>query len=162
MRFGDRTQTIGWIVLLAAAVRLAYVLAYPQVPLESEAEGYDVVSRRFVAGQGFPAWDPSTQEISKPPLYILFVSGIYAAVGSQPQAVRITQAMAGALIPALAYWLSLLAGLARRQAAWAALLCALLPSLVIYTGGLYVETLLTFCASSALSGPVFVRNIDSK
>ncbi|GEM_PF-5007383 len=140
---GSPRRSLYGLLAFALLLRLAYVLACPQLPLESEPYGYHQLAVRWAAGGGFPSWAESDYEIAKPPLYTLFLGALYAVAGPRPEVARAAQALVWMLV----VWCTFL--LARRVTgrdaiAWAAAaLVAVLPGAVAYTGLLFTESLFT-------------------
>ena len=148
-----RIPTSVWaIVALAAAVRLAFVLAYPQYPaLLGDDDMYDEVAWHLASGDGFvggvggiaaPGRSPGP-EIAIGPAYPAFLAAVYRVAGHNLQAARVAQALLGSVTVLLCY---LLGRDAVHHAAGrtAAVLATVSPALVSYTGMLLSETLFTF------------------
>ena len=125
-----------WVMGLALLIRLAFVLLYPQVEVRADALGYDQeASALAFHSDGMPA-----TQVSKGPVYPLFLAASYRIFGHEYAAVRIIQAVISALTIPLLY------GVGRRvfgrPAAWmASLLAAVYPPFISYTGWLLTETL---------------------
>src|SRR3990167_9394356 len=87
------------IFTFAIILRLAYVLAYPQMPLLNDPAGYDKTGWGLVNGKGFPVFMLDNEAIiSRPPGYPLFLAAIYWISGHNLMAVRIVQAIVDALV----------------------------------------------------------------
>ena len=132
------------IFLFALIIRLFYVLFYPQLPLESEANGYDILGWRLAKGKGFIGWEEGGCEIAKTPAYQLFIAAIYRVFGHNPEAVRIAQAFISALLAAMVYFFAIKLLKNNKLGITAGIIVGLLPSFIAYTGLLFTETLFTF------------------
>src|SRR5262245_36571456 len=94
------------VTAVALALRLIYVLAYPQIDaLCPDCEVYDRVGLHLAAGEGFV--DDSAEAASHGaagpvvnvgPVYPGFLAAIYRTVGRRFAAVRVVQAVVGALL----------------------------------------------------------------
>jgi 4-amino-4-deoxy-L-arabinose transferase-like glycosyltransferase len=140
-----RPAVVAVLIALALGVRLAYVLAYPQVSLQADALDYDRLARSVVAGEGLVD-ELGEPETLRPPLYPLIVAGVYRFGTPEPQLVRVFQAVLGAAVPLVVLWLGR-GRFGSRVALAAAATCAVYPALIAYTGMLLTET----CASLLLS-----------
>ncbi|MBI3402958.1 MAG: glycosyltransferase family 39 protein [Acidobacteria bacterium] len=142
-----------WIAtIVACAIRLVFVLGYPQFGACPDCQVYDRLATNLLAGKGLVGGtsdDPmfadirdgaSAPEVGFGPVYPAFLAAIYATVGHHITAVRIAQAFLGALIVPLAWWLTMVAfgGAPGIVCAW---LVALSPPLVMYTGMVLTENL---------------------
>ena len=136
------------IAAIACAIRVAYVLAYPQVgPLCPDCGVYDRVASNFVNGKGLvdgtssgAAGAPAVPEVGIGPVYSTFLAGVYWVAGHRFVAVRMAQAVVGALMVPVMWQISAMAfgSAAARVCAW---LVAVSPPLVTYTGMLLTENL---------------------
>jgi hypothetical protein len=127
---GERGRLVLLVVLcLVAVVRVAYVLFVPQLPVTSDASGYDAAARRLLAtgtfafpiGQDLWANDAFKEDagaayIAMPPNaftvpgYTAFVAAVYSVVGTGPgrfAAVRVVQALLSVVGLALLFALAL-------------------------------------------------------
>jgi len=123
----------------ALALRLLFVLLYPQQPIDNDALGYDQEAVQLAFGV------PQGQEpvgISKGPVYPLWLAGLYRLTGHDPRAARVMQAFLGAGTVVL-LWALAARVFDRRVALMAAAFAAVHPALVSYTGQLMTETLST-------------------
>jgi len=87
------------IFLLALTLRLAALAAdssYLQKPLQKDASVYDELALSVLAGKGL-VFEGKTTAIA-PPLYPLFLAGIYKMSGSSRLAVLLVQALLGSLV----------------------------------------------------------------
>lgn len=155
------------LVLLAALLRLGYVLAYPQVPLCPECAVlpdyvmYDEVGRNVAAGRGFvggfaartfdtaTATGPGAPEVGVGPVYPLFLAIVYTVAGSHPGTVRVAQAMLSTLMLfplfASARWV-----FGQRAALAATAMAAGYPAFTVYSGMLLTEALSTIVVVVAI------------
>jgi hypothetical protein len=94
------------IALLAVALllRAGLVIATPHHHLGSDGADYDRHARSLAAGHGYP---PSTVSPTggptalRPPGYPVFAGAVYLVAGPHPNAIRLVQALLGALAAAL-------------------------------------------------------------
>lgn len=136
-----RAWPVSLLVAVALALRLGYVVAYPQVQLQADSLDYDRLARSVLAGEGLVDLRGEPETL-RPPLYPLFVAGIYHLGNPDATRVRIVQAALGALLPALVLGLGV--SCFSPRVAWAAAaVCAVYPALIAYTGLVLTET----CAS---------------
>lgn len=139
------------IFALALALRLAYVLLYPQYPLGSDdAFGYDRLGWNLALGKGFIAPYPGAPEgslevpeVGVGPIYPGFLALIYFIFGHQLDAVRIIQAFISAAV-VLVLFPRIKEAFGAETAKLACVLIALYPAFIIYTGVLLTETLTSF------------------
>ena len=132
-----------WLVfLLALAVRLAFVLlAYPSLePNFRTPDGYDVIAANLAAGHGFRLEGSSLAAAERLPLYPTVLAASMFVFGPSPLPWQVAQCLLGASTCALVLmvarrWAS------RVGALTAAVLCALHPTLVLYTARPLTETL---------------------
>jgi 4-amino-4-deoxy-L-arabinose transferase-like glycosyltransferase len=128
------------VLAVAAVVRCAYVLAYPQLPLADDAASYQQEAEAFVVGTPGPSsW---AARFNKGPVYPLFLSTVYRMSGTNPAAARLAQALLGVGVVALLYAVGA-AAFHERLGLIAAILGALYPPFISYTGLLLTETLST-------------------
>jgi 4-amino-4-deoxy-L-arabinose transferase-like glycosyltransferase len=132
-----------WLVFaVALAVRLVFVLvAYPRVePDFRTPDGYDTIAANLAAGHGFRLEGSSLAAAERLPLYPAFLAALMRAFGPSPVPWQVAQCVLGALTCVLVFlvarrWAS------RGGALAASLLCALHPTLVLYTARPLTETL---------------------
>jgi hypothetical protein len=94
------------LALLAAALllRVGLVIATPHYRLGSDAADYDRHARSLAAGHGYPASTVAPgggPTALRPPGYPVFAGAVYLVTGPRPNAVRLVQALLGALTAAL-------------------------------------------------------------
>lgn len=132
------------IFTIAIILRLAYVLAYPQMPLLNDPAGYDKTGWGLVNGKGFPVFTLDNEVIiSRPPGYPMFLAAIYGVSGHNLTTVRIVQALADALVCLMIAYLGSrlfnpLVGYAAASA------YAFYFPTILFTGMLYTESIYTF------------------
>ncbi|MBI3402955.1 MAG: glycosyltransferase family 39 protein [Acidobacteria bacterium] len=142
------------VLLLAAALRLGYVLFYPQMPMCPDCQAYDEVGRHLADGRGFVGgfggdtlfWpqvhQPDAPEIGIGPVYPAFLAAIYRVFGHQFRWVRVAQALIASL--ALVPLFSLVDRVLGRPAALGTCgLVALYPAFIVYSGFVLTESLST-------------------
>ena len=131
------------LVLLAAAVRIGFVLAQRHYLLVNDPLDYQRIATSIARGHGFghsivaPGDGPSA---FRPPLYPISLGLLYKVVGVHVRAGLMAQALVGAIGAALVG----LAGLqlfGRRAGAIALLLAAIYPPLILDGGSLLTESL---------------------
>ncbi len=141
---------LGWalVMVVACVVRLAYLATARGTAFDHplvDADYYDMLGVRLAHGEGFP-----DKVFWQPPLYPLFLGGLYRLFGHSLAVPRLVQAALGAGTAALS------CEVARRitRKEWAGrvagLLVALHGPLVFYDGELLPTSLSTFLAVVAL------------
>ena len=141
-----------WIVALVALallVRLGYALTQPPeivVTFEADPITYDQIARNIVAGRGFSGasfYYPPGSDVPTAfwdALYPYFLAAIYTIAGHSIAAVRVAQALLGAVAVWLTYWIGdRLAG--QRVGLTAAAISAVYPFFIYYSAQLLTETL---------------------
>ncbi len=155
---GSPHRIFAAVAILALLVRVAYLLSAHGPAFGDplmDADYYDYLGERLARGQGF---EPGV--FWQPPLYPLFLGGLYRIAGHTLWAPRIVQALLGA---ATAWGMALLAWRATgaRAAAWiAGLAIALHGVLVFYDGELLGTSLAVALMTAALvvsTGPTATR-----
>ena len=141
------------LFLLAVGVRLLFILdRAPDAPIASvDAWGYHRLSLNLASGNGFSLnrEAPFLPDSIRTPLYPAFLWLLRQTLGPNPRTAAIVQAMLEGGTTLLAWWLgSQLAG--NRIGRVAALLYALNPTQIRYTGELLTETLLSFLLTASL------------
>lgn len=132
-------------------MRLCFVLVYPQYPpLLADDDLYDHLAWNIATGRGFErrVGAPSLgaqdgPEVAVAPGYPAFLAGVYSVTGRDFAAVRMTQAIVGALTVLLCYLMGR-DGFGARAGLIAGTLAAVTPALIAYTGMLLTETLFAF------------------
>lgn len=140
---------LGVLPLIALAARLAYAATLPPeivVTFEADPLTYDQIARNVVAGRGFRGasfyYPPGTEGPTAfwDALYPLVLAGLYAVWGHNVHAVRVAQAVLGALAVAGTYALGRQV-LRPAVGLLAAGISALYPFFIYYSGQLLTETL---------------------
>ena len=143
-----------WLCLLVSlTLNLSYLsMARDTLQLSGDALGYDKVGQALAEGKGFPT--VGGYQPKRPPLYLLFVGGIYSVAGHDPQAVRWAQGLIASVFCLLVYLIAkqlVNAGVVPEGVPlWSAVLTALYPGYVLYAGLLYREILIVFFLLLAL------------
>lgn len=135
------------VFLMALLVRLYYVIAVPQVSLAgSDAKEYDLIAEGLLEGKGFPVERLSDNEVEivRPPLFPLFLAGIYSFFGHNYTVARIIQALLASLLIFIVYFIAGDIFKDEKVALVSAVMYGLYPSLIGYTGLLYSETVFIF------------------
>jgi hypothetical protein len=159
-----RPRVACWVLLgvvfgLALALRVWYVLVLPgqgRDEIFSDMWTYDYTAWQLVRGQpvrgapGLNSYHPLSASTYYYAGYTYFIAAVYAAFGHSPAAVRVTQAVVGALTVGVVYRLGTLV-FGRRPALLGAALTAVYLPLVYYAGLLLTETWYTFAQAVALA-----------
>jgi hypothetical protein len=140
-------------LLCSLLLNVAYLHgAKDYLELSGDALGYDRVGYELAEGKGFPT--TGGYQPKRPPLYLMFVGGIYSIVGHDPQVVRWIQGMIASVFCVLVYVIAkqlVDAGvLPRPVPLWSGILTMLYPGYVLYAGLLYREILIIFFLLLAL------------
>lgn len=146
----------GWLFAVALTLRLAFVLFYEQYPTWlGDDVIYDTIGQSLAAGRGFvlPTISPGgildEPQVRVGPAYPLFLASLYVPFGHSVQAVRVAQAILGAVTVVLTFriaWLAFGASIARLAGA----ITAVYPGLILYTG--MVQTEIAFAFLLAMYG----------
>jgi hypothetical protein len=138
------------VVGLALAARVGLLLGTLHLPLLNDPADYQRLGVSLAGGHGFgtsvvaPGGGPTA---FRPPLWPLFLGGIYAVVGDHVMVARVVEVVLGlvtvALVGALAFRLvpSTRPGARRRGAAVAMVLAAAYPPLLLAGGSVLSESL---------------------
>jgi 4-amino-4-deoxy-L-arabinose transferase-like glycosyltransferase len=157
---GKTVRALAWVVAAGAAVRLALWAGLGDQPLHIVDErAYNTLAVNLVEHGEF-AFTPGTPATLRPPLYPVFVAGVYRVFGIENyQAVRLVQALLSLATVVIVYRLGL-ALYSPRVGLWAAGFCCFYPSLLGANGFLLTETLFTFllCAECC----VFVLALERR
>jgi len=133
----------GLLAILVIALVARLVFCFGVAGIHSELRGdqlnYQNIARRLVQGSGF-AMEDGTPSAARPPLYPMFLAGVYQVFGIRPEAGKITQVLLGVVMVLLVY------AIAKRLfsdtvAMLAALLAAINPSMIFISGYLLSENL---------------------
>jgi len=101
-----KDKTILWLFVASLLIRLLLVFVHTDVKLVHEMNGYDYAARSMLAGKGFICVEERGYRAFLPPGYSLFLAGVYWLFGHSFFAVRLVQAILGALTVVLAYVLT--------------------------------------------------------
>lgn len=131
------------ILVLAAAVRVALLVAQPHVALFGDPSDYERWAASLAGGHGFPPTviaSPGTPSAFRPPVYPLALAAVYLVAGVHVTAGRALGVALGVLCVGLVAWLG--------RAVWderlgliAGGLAAVFPPLVELSGSLVSEAL---------------------
>ncbi len=139
-----RRLSLGLVLGIGAVLRVAVVIwAAPRFPPSDDGSFYHVVAQRIAEGHGYTWLWPDgvvTYAAHYPVGYPALISGLYALLGPAAWLAMALNAAVGVAAIFAAHQL-LLEHAGRAAALWAALLVALDPALVLYTGALMTEGL---------------------
>ncbi len=122
-------------------MRLVFVLFYPQLPIEADAGSYDNLATNLFEGNGYT--QIGVEETRRAPGYPFFLALLFFAFGKSLVFVRITQAIMSALTVVLVYKLA--KNLFNKKIAiFSAILAAIYPPFIFYSGLILTETIYTF------------------
>jgi tetratricopeptide (TPR) repeat protein len=107
-----------------------------------DSEWYDRAARAILEGR------PQPDALFRPPLYPLFLAGLYAAFGGSPWVARVAQCALGVLQVAVCYRVALLTH-GPRAAALTAVLAATYGMFAYYEGEILTTSLGTFLGAAA-------------
>jgi 4-amino-4-deoxy-L-arabinose transferase-like glycosyltransferase len=117
------------LIILALAARLVYAVFFP-IPPTKDAADYDRIAVNLAEGRGYTS-DGVSPTAFRPPLFPLFLAGVYSLFGHSYGAVRVLQAILGAASCVLIFVIvDRLYG--RRQALLALGVSALYPAFVSF------------------------------
>jgi len=107
----DKTKKILFaIFIFALFLRLYAVFNYEAAdrPLVSDAKAYDVLAVNFMSGEGFSMHTEGVRipTSKRGPVYPLFLAGIYFVFGHTYDAVRVIQALLGALLCVIIFFIA--------------------------------------------------------
>ena len=141
--------TLGLIIVFATVVRLSAVfLIHANGYYLTDEHQYVHMAQRILDGQGFVSENGELSSIA--PLYIFSLAGIFSIFGSSLAVPHVIGSLFGIMIVILGYAISLELFRSERAALLTAGVCAIYPSLVIYSGLLVTETLYIVLFLSAL------------
>lgn len=151
-----------WLFVAAAAVRLLYLSAGVEVPIQDTAD-YDDIAHSLLDGAGFVArdnWFGYPLYSWRAPAYPFFLAGIYGLFGPGHLAVQIAQALIGAGTVVLVFRLAL--RLCAAAAPLAGIAAVLYPPLVASASEVMTETLYTACFVAAVWAAIEARERASR
>ncbi len=131
------------IFLLALTVRISFLILAPARPLYlDDAISWDSVAWNFLNGRGFTEIDGKPTSL-RPPIYPIFLAGIYFLFNRNYFFVYLIQSILGALSCVLIF---LLANkfFDENKSFLVSLGCVFWPPLIVYTGIIATETLYIF------------------
>lgn len=152
-------RSIALIFLLAFFARLFFVFALEQPQVANDAVIYHTLGKNIAEGRGYVnEW--GAPSASREPGYPLFVAAVYSIFGTDSQAVRIAQALLGALSAVLTLLLAQRLFGAVFISTASALLVALYPRLIYQTGTILTEPffLLLILAGLMLLERAYAKN----
>lgn len=87
------------------ALTLYAIFRFPEKVLTGDQLSYDSIARNLVIGNGFLNTPPPTVDAVPvlPPLYPLFLAGVYALAGPSPMAAKVAQALIVSAVPLLLF-----------------------------------------------------------
>ncbi len=157
-------KTVWIIILIAFAMRLIALLATQSIePLLDEklylqraeallnGEGFIGSYQSWVRHEGSPLLSdlPQYPGSYQPPLYTVFIAGIYAVTNNSVFAVKFVQVILSSLTVGVVFWIAS-AWFNRKTALIAATFCALYPNLIAFSHLLWTETVFTFFITLAV------------
>jgi 4-amino-4-deoxy-L-arabinose transferase-like glycosyltransferase len=130
------------ILLLAFVLRWGYVSHLPNTYLNSDEGWFDVMARNLVAGKGLSdfAGRPTAFRL---PFPSIFFAAVYFVTEPELLNARMAQAVLGSITIVIVYLIARRL-FSREVALLSAVLCALNPLLIAWTGLLMRETFMTF------------------
>jgi len=138
-----------WILilfLLAVAIRVGAGLEWDRWPATTEEAEWETAALVYqTSGFAYP-----DNVAARPPLYSMWMAGIYSAFGGRSIAVRVGQAILGGLTCLVALWIGCRV-VDDRVGRWAAVLCALHPLLVGSGCMLTADVLFVFLFAAAFA-----------
>jgi len=136
-----KKNPIYFIFVLALSVRLAFVLFFP--PLYAADTGqFDDIALSLTKGNGF-SLSSGISTAARPPVYPLFLAGIYSLFGQSHLAVKLAQAILGAISCIIIYLIGKEV-FNRKIGLWSGVAMALYPPLISTTGFILSEELAIF------------------
>ncbi len=165
-RTGVATHWWVGVFLLALALRLCYAFLAEQVDpflhadaLHGDAASYDRIARNLLAGHGFGE-QPGALSTFWPPLYPLFIAGLYRICGYSLLAVRMAQAFLGA-VAVVCTTIAVGSATDWRAAILTGLGMALYPPLIYFGAWLIADALYLFLLTLALAVAVHLQTQPS-
>jgi len=147
---------INWatvLIMVGVLIRLGLWLRVSQSPpllLQGDGRGYEQLARNVIEGHGFSldSAPPYTPDMTRTPVYPLFITGIYLAVGYRPEIVALIQNIFSLMTVYITYRLAV--RLFGSQAAWiASVLMVLDFGTIILADVTLTESLFLFLLVSA-------------
>lgn len=135
-----------WIIfLIALIVRFAYILFFPQIESSGfvDAIEYNKIAESLISVGHFPG------DVRWPPLFPLFLAGIYSLFGYNLFFVRLIQALISSFTCFLVYLIGK-NSFDKKTGFISGLLAVFYPGFISYTGHILTETLSTFLITLAV------------
>lgn len=134
-----------WVIFVVALlIRLAYVIFFAQLEGPGlDTWGYDRLAKSLVFGEGYP------QEVRWPPLFPIFLAGIYALFGPSFFFVKIIQAAIGSFTCLLIFLIGK-ESFDEKIGLLSGLLAVFYPGFISYTGLVLTETLTAFLVATSI------------
>jgi 4-amino-4-deoxy-L-arabinose transferase-like glycosyltransferase len=136
-----------FIFLFAFILRISYCFFFKenilhiQTQIFGDTQDYIQIAQNFLSGKGLIS---SPERIAyRPPLYPLFLSGVYYLFGDGYWPIRIIQSILDALTCMMVYFLGRMI-LNKRTGEIASFICAIYPFFIFFTGFELTETLFIF------------------
>lgn len=143
----NNKKSLFWAIFLCAfAVRFIYILTLEDKWYFYDTVHYDKAANSIVAGEGFgtgyhfSSIEEFSGAYSLPPVYPIFLAGIYAVAGQNFYAVRIVQAILGALLCLVIYLIS--TKVFNKTVGLLAAAASIFYPLLIFTSGLLYSTII--------------------
>ena len=137
-------RTVPWLLVvlaIAAGLRVPWALAQPAQIHYPDSIGYNMIANNILDGKG--AVQGGSTQISRVPAYPVFLSACYKVFGRENfKAARVVQAVIGSLLCLVVYAIAAPV-FGRGVAILAALVTAVYPFFVYFSGVLLTETLFT-------------------
>ena len=125
------------IFILALVVRVVFVLFFPSL-FAADTGQYDDMACSLLNGNGFSLSGIPTAE--RPPLYSLFLAGIYSLFGQSHLAVKLVQAILGAISCVIIYLIAK-ESFNHKVGLWSGIVMAFYPPLISTAGFILSEEL---------------------
>ncbi|MFH2069138.1 MAG: glycosyltransferase family 39 protein [Candidatus Omnitrophota bacterium] len=142
MRESSDKKLLWGLFFLALLLRLIFVVLLPLSAGDSSE--YDDYALRLLSGLGF------STSLNRPPMYPVFLAGVYLFFGHSFLAVRIVQALLGSVTCLFAFFIGKRVFGDKKPALLGGLLTAVSPSLVASTSYILTETLTAFLVTAAV------------
>ncbi len=95
---------LGLIILLAVLGRLAFIVLFDHT-LSLQTSGYDTYAVNLIEGHGYTRFADLHADSDLPPLYPLFLAGVYTVLGRDAIAVAVVQIGLDVLTVLLLFWI---------------------------------------------------------
>ena len=132
------------LILLAFTLRISFLIVAPARPLTwDDTISWDSVAWNLLNKRGFTEIDGTPTHV-RPPVYPIFLALVYKFFGRNYTIVHLIQTIISSLIIVLIYLLSNKFFNDIRIAFFSAMICAIWPAFIVYTGIIGTETLYSF------------------